>query len=409
MCARAVLPPRRLEAFALAFAVTAGCVPAQAEAEILTAALPPGDTMTMVEKADLRRYEAGKFIGLAYREVRAVVSMEKSAETGITRCAGTFYVLEETKHDAAHVARRIDETVPVSYAVRGDGTWETGEGLAYPSLRGFPLLPDRDLVAGEKWQAYGTRVLDPLRDGRFTRVKFYCDYRYDGERTVDGRRTKTVTAKYAVRYRKGQDAAGDDRLQSVSGTHDVTVSLDPATGSPFFLRDAMEESCSYADGKTVVFKGFILTWLNAAVPLDREGTARKIAEELSKQGTGDVEVTVKKEGVSLSINRIHFIADQAVVLPEEKPRLEAVAEALRSIPGRSFRVIGHTADYGTAESQLSLSVLRAKAVVEFLASRGIDAGRFLYEGRGGTEPVAPNDTEENMARNRRVEILILED
>jgi flagellar motor protein MotB len=47
--------------------------------------------------------------------------------------------------------------------------------------------------------------------------------------------------------------------------------------------------------------------------------------------------------------------------------------------------------------------------VDFLVSRGIRAARFLYEGRGGTEPVAPSDTEENMAKNRRVEVLILED
>ncbi len=72
-------------------------------------------------------------------------------------------------------------------------------------------------------------------------------------------------------------------------------------------------------------------------------------------------------------------------------------------------MIGHTAAIGTPESQVDLSVQRARAIVDFLISRGIDAGRFLYEGKGGTQPVAPNDTEENMARNRRVEIVILED
>lgn len=382
--------------------------PAAAEG-ILSSYLPSDGTMAMVERADLRRYESDKFLGLAYREVRGILSLERTGESGDIRCAGTFYVLEETRHNMAHVAQRIDEAVPVSYSIGKDGTWKAEDDPGYPSLRGFPVLPDRDLVAGEKWQAYGTRVLDPLRDGRFTRVKFYCDYRYDGERTEGGKAVRTVTAKYAMRYRKGQDPVGDDRLQSVSGTHDVVVTLDPATGSPVFLRDSMVESCTYADGKTVVFKGFILTWLNAAAPMDREETARKIVEKLKEKGAGDVEVTVKKEGVSLSVNRIHFIADQDVVLPEETARLEAVAEALRNIPGRTFRVVGHTADYGTAESQRELSVRRAKAIVEFLSSRGIDAGRFLYEGRGGTEPVAPNDTEENMAKNRRVQILVLED
>jgi OOP family OmpA-OmpF porin len=82
---------------------------------------------------------------------------------------------------------------------------------------------------------------------------------------------------------------------------------------------------------------------------------------------------------------------------------------LKLIGGRSFRVIGHTADVGSRESQHDLSVKRARAVVNFLSSHGISARRFLYEGRGGSEPLAPSDTEENMAKNRRIEIFILED
>jgi outer membrane protein OmpA-like peptidoglycan-associated protein len=82
---------------------------------------------------------------------------------------------------------------------------------------------------------------------------------------------------------------------------------------------------------------------------------------------------------------------------------------LKLVEGRSFRVIGHTAAVGIRESQYDLSVKRAKAVVDFLVSRGMRADRFLYEGRGGDEPVAPSDTEENRAKNRRVEVFILED
>jgi outer membrane protein OmpA-like peptidoglycan-associated protein len=122
-----------------------------------------------------------------------------------------------------------------------------------------------------------------------------------------------------------------------------------------------------------------------------------------------VVIEQKKEGISVSLNNIHFVAEQATFLPDELSRLEALAGALKLIEGRSFHVIGHTAAVGTPESQYDLSVKRAKAVVDFLASHGISAGRFLYEGRGGTEPVAPSDTEENMAKNRRVEIFILED
>lgn len=138
-------------------------------------------------------------------------------------------------------------------------------------------------------------------------------------------------------------------------------------------------------------KGFILTWFYSTTPLNRAKTADTIARKLEESGMKDVVVQQKMEGVSVSLNYIHFTAEQAAFLPEELPRLESLAGALKLIDGRSFRVIGHT------------------AVADFLASHGISARRFLYEGRGGTEPVAPSHTEENMAKDRRVEIFIIED
>jgi outer membrane protein OmpA-like peptidoglycan-associated protein len=175
------------------------------------------------------------------------------------------------------------------------------------------------------------------------------------------------------------------------------------------MNDVMEETCQLAGSKSVTYKGFILTWFNASAPLDRAKTAEKIAADLKSAGAVDVGVEQKKEGVSITLNDIHFVAEQATVLPQEGPRLEAVAQALKQIPSRTFLVIGHTAAVGTTESQQELSVKRAKAIVDFMVSRGVALDRFLYEGKGGTQPVVPNDTEENMARNRRVEIIVLED
>ncbi len=143
--------------------------------------------------------------------------------------------------------------------------------------------------------------------------------------------------------------------------------------------------------------------------MDRVRLAEEVTERLKEGGVEDVEVSEGERGVTLTVNRIHFVADRATVLAEERGRLEVLADALKGIPGRTFLVVGHTARYGSVESQESLSVERAKAIVDYLVTQGIEAGRFLYEGKGAREPVAPNDTEENMARNRRVEIVILED
>ena len=241
-----------------------------------------------------------------------------------------------------------------------------------------------------------------------------------------------------MRYKEGQDPYGDDRIKGISGSHVVKIYFDVRKNRPSFMHDTMHETYTLEDGGSVAYKGFILTWFEGIDLMDRTALAEEITRELADvlgeeavslgeegassgsdgthgEGTsgaeGAAEITVREteEGVSLTLGGIHFVPDQAVVLPEEVPRLKAVADALRSVAGRTFLVIGHTADVGSTESQRNLSVERAKNIVDFLVSEGIDPRRLLYEGRGGTEPVATNATDEGRAKNRRVEILIIED
>ena len=69
----------------------------------------------------------------------------------------------------------------------------------------------------------------------------------------------------------------------------------------------------------------------------------------------------------------------------------------------------HAADVGRPEGQMKLSIERARTITDALEKRGIARDRLMYQGRGGEEPAASNDTETGRARNRRVEIIILED
>ena len=113
-------------------------------------------------------------------------------------------------------------------------------------------------------------------------------------------------------------------------------------------------------------------------------------------------------GTRLTIRDIQFVADQAVILTEDQARLEEIARSLATLNDVRFLVVGHTADVGMPEGQARLSLERAQAVVREFIRRGLEPGLFDVEGRGGNEPVATNATEEGRARNRRVEIIILE-
>ena len=71
-----------------------------------------------------------------------------------------------------------------------------------------------------------------------------------------------------------------------------------------------------------------------------------------------------------------------------------------------IEISGHTDNIGDKEHNQELSTARAKAVADYLVSKGIEVKRITYKGYGSTRPIASNDTEEGKAQNRRVEIKI---
>jgi outer membrane protein OmpA-like peptidoglycan-associated protein len=87
--------------------------------------------------------------------------------------------------------------------------------------------------------------------------------------------------------------------------------------------------------------------------------------------------------------------------------LEALTTAVAEIPDGTIIVEGHTDNVGSPQSNKTLSEKRAQEVANYLKSKLPDSYLYKVKGFGETQPVAPNDTDENKQKNRRVEILVL--
>ena len=110
-------------------------------------------------------------------------------------------------------------------------------------------------------------------------------------------------------------------------------------------------------------------------------------------------------GGSINIYGILFDLDMDVVKPESKPTLDEIAKLLTSQPNLRLNIVGHTDNIGTAAYNLDLSSRRAATVAPALVGGyGIDPSRLTSSGAGLSQPVAPNDSDENRAKNRRVEL-----
>ncbi|WP_296662262.1 MULTISPECIES: OmpA family protein [unclassified Treponema] len=113
-------------------------------------------------------------------------------------------------------------------------------------------------------------------------------------------------------------------------------------------------------------------------------------------------------GIRLTMQNLNFKPDSAELLPGENERLDQIAQVLKEVPEQMFLVEGHTASVGYEKGEMKLSVERADSVATALIQRGIPREKFICKGSGGTKPIADNSTSEGKAKNRRVEITILE-
>lgn len=96
------------------------------------------------------------------------------------------------------------------------------------------------------------------------------------------------------------------------------------------------------------------------------------------------------------------------LVPGSETELDQIAEVLKQHPNVVVRIEGFTDNTGDPASNEALSLARANKVKDELVNRGIDSARMETAGRGADSPIAPNDTEENRAKNRRIEIVVLD-
>lgn len=117
-------------------------------------------------------------------------------------------------------------------------------------------------------------------------------------------------------------------------------------------------------------------------------------------------VLKKKIDELLMGTTIKFRINSATLLPEGQAVLNSVAAILQEDPTAVFEVGGHMDNVGPEHANRVLSEQRAKAVVEYLISKGIVADRLTPKGYGASRPITENSTDEGRQQNRRIEFSI---
>ncbi len=118
-------------------------------------------------------------------------------------------------------------------------------------------------------------------------------------------------------------------------------------------------------------------------------------------------VAIEKQSTPIVLNNIFFATGDYRLQQESTFEISELAKMLLDNQQIRIKIIGHTDNVGTTESNLILSQNRAKAVYEALLNLRIEKSRLLYEGMGSQQPIADNGTELGRKTNRRTEFVII--
>ena len=142
--------------------------------------------------------------------------------------------------------------------------------------------------------------------------------------------------------------------------------------------------------------------------------ARREADLASQQITSltrqleNLQLRQTESGVVVTLGDVLFASGQTSLVEGGLSSLEEVVDLLQTEPNKKIRVEGHTDSSGDAETNIQLSQQRADAVREALIGLGVAADRITATGMGEDFPIASNEDEAGRARNRRVDVILLD-
>ena len=304
-----------------------------------------------------------------------------------------------------------EETTSV-FSRKTNGELTISDDIYMPTVRNVPVFPDKKVKIGETWTAKGKEVQDVRKAFNMDKAlifPFEATYTYKEDTTIDGKKLNVILVEYEFSYEATDELlnAGQTLTQSV-GWSKQTLYWDNDRG----LLDHYDEEflIKIADlyGNLYVFTGTAHAELTEFTSLNDDSTAKQLQDTFDKLKLENISVKKGEKGLTISLDNIQFEPDSNVLLESEKIKLKKIGELLKQY-SNDLLITGHCADRGTASARQKLSEERAEAVASYLVNLGVrDEYHIFTQGKGSKEPVASNNTEEGRAKNRRVEITIMD-
>ena len=304
-----------------------------------------------------------------------------------------------------------EETTSV-FSRKKNGELTISDDIYMPTVRNVPVFPDKKVKIGETWTARGKEVQDVRKAFNMDKAlifPFEANYVYKEDKTIDGKKLNVIDVDYTFSYdATDEQLNAGQTLTKSTGWSKQTLYWDSDKG----LLDHYDEEflIKIADlqGNLYIFTGTAHAELTEFSSLNDDTNVKQLQDTFDKLKLENISVKKGDKGLTISLDNIQFEPDSDKLMDSEKAKLKKIGELLKKY-SNDLLITGHCAERGTASARQKLSEERAEAVASYLIGLGVrDEYHIFTQGKGSKEPVASNKTEEGRAKNRRVEITIMD-
>ena len=392
-------------------------------AEIFRFNFKDGDTYRINSTVTEDVYLNGQFAHQAYitNRVTVEVSDVQPASNGKPSSAlhtCTFMTSEQNSNRTFSWGREY----PSVFRRDDFGIYTIDEQYFMPVVRDVPIFPQHDVKKGESWRHSASEAHD-LRDNFNIQKPFVVPvdvtYTYQGSVQRNGKTYQLIEVNYDLYYdipvknlqskRNGNMTLPMLYPVRTMGYSKQRLYWDNNAGILPYYDEVFTIMMELNTGAVIEYRGSAKAEITTLQRMDKEEIAGMLDKNIRDMGISNTTVEKTDEGITISLENIQFEADSAHLLPAEKEKIEKIGKLLSNYPDYELLISGHTALAGKAEDRQVLSEQRAAAVANYLIELGVREQHHIFtRGFGAEKPIAPNTTEANMARNRRVEITVLE-
>lgn len=281
-----------------------------------------------------------------------------------------------------------------------------------PTVRNVPVFPNKKVKIGDTWTADGKEVHDLRQLFNMKTpliIPFTATYKYVGEVVQNGTKFNQIELYYEFYQQNSQTNMRAGSLYAATvGYSSQVLYWDSEKGILDHYNEEFAIKIQDVYGNIYYFKGTAHSEITEFKSLNNDENLNLIQDTINTLNLENISVKKGEKGLTISIENIQFEPDSAILLESEKIKLKKLSLILKLFPN-DLLITGHCADRGTASARQVLSEDRAKAVAGYLEQLNVrDEKHVFTQGKGSTEPIATNNTEEGRSKNRRVEITLMD-